>query len=298
MSRRQMYDDVLDVALRQTLIDHGFKRKSKRDYMQERPGRVWYFEVEMERRLGMGFLANAAVSIPELDATLERFVPGFFGVHAPTHNTTNVMAPLLRLIELEHGRRYSVTRQPIYPVEGFDSAETQRGDQIFYYLEQSHWVIPRYTDRLGRSDEERKSDRERGARELGLFLDELWRALAWDWYHACDDPLFVVNWIETEDPGGIATDCSLAVLCNMAGETDRTRFHLQRRVEEASTTYEELYQEIYEAERGSWLHRFLHGGVGSSEEEVANLAKGRLKVLRNAADGARKLADGFGIRLD
>lgn len=298
MAHRQMYDDVLGVALRQTLKEHGFSRKTKRDYVQERAGRAWYFEVEMERRLGAGFLADAAVFIPELDDTLERFVPGFYGVHAPTHNKSNVVAPILRLIELEHGRRYSVNSQPNYPEEGFDSAQKLRGDQIFYYLEDDHWVIPRYTDRLGRSDEERKTDWERGARELGLFLDEQWRALAWDWYHKCDDPLFVVHWIETEDPGGIGSDCSRAVLCHMAGETGRARFYLQRRVEEASITYETLYREIHDDKRGNWLRRFWEGGMGWSEEEVAKLTKGRLRILSETAGAARKLATGFGIRLD
>jgi len=52
---RQLYEDVMDVALRATLKEFGFKRKSYATYIMERPDRRWYFELEAEPRLGTGF---------------------------------------------------------------------------------------------------------------------------------------------------------------------------------------------------------------------------------------------------
>jgi hypothetical protein len=296
MPRRQMYDDVLDVALRQTLIDHGFTRKTKRDYMQERPDFIWYFEVEMEPRLGIGFRATAAVSVPEVDAILRRNGLDDFMFHGITHNRTTVVTTLLRLIEIADGRHYRHHSQPVYPPNGLESRRGEPGIPIVFYLENQFWTVPRYTDALGRSDEECKSDWDRGVRELGEFMDRQWLIHAPDWYRKCDDPMFIVDWMETEDSLGRYGDITLAALCHVAGSTDRARFYLRRRVEEAKITYEELYRELHKDKRGNWLRRLWSSGW--SEEKIVESAKGRLEGLRETADAARKLADGIGIRLD
>jgi hypothetical protein len=83
----------------------------------------------------------------------------------------------------------------------------------------------------------------------------------------------------------------------MAGNADRTRFHLQRCIDEGRTTYEELYKEIHRHNRGNWLQR-LWSTIGWSEEQVVDIAQGRFQFLQEAAEAARKLAGGFGVRLD
>lgn len=297
MSERQMYEDVLDVALRQTLKEHGFTRKSRRDYVLERPGRIWTFEVEMERRMGDGFLADATVFVPELDAILEHHVPGFYGQHAPSHGTSTVKATITVLMEIEAGHDFYTRRRGPNSQLWSEAYQRAQEDPIMRYRYRGYWTLPQFSERLEKSDPQDKPDWEEGARELGLFLDAQWRAYVWDWYHKCDDPMFVVHWIETQRCTNIFSDCSLAVLCHMAGNPDRTRFYLQRRVDEGRTTYEELYKEIHRHYRGNWLQR-LWSTIGWSEEQVVDLAQGRLQHLQRAAEAARKLAAGFDIQLD
>ncbi len=109
--------------------------------------------------------------------------------------------------------------------------------------------------------------------------------------------MFVVHWLETEHSGGSTSgDMTLAALCHVAGNTDRARFYLQRRVEEAKISYEDLYWDFHKEQCGSWWHQFW--GKGRSEEEVVDLAKGRFEFLQKTAEAASKLATGLGIRLD
>jgi hypothetical protein len=296
MARRQMYDDVMDVALRQTLIDHGFTRKTRRDYFLERPGRVWIFEVTMAPDPEPGFEAEAAVFVPELDAILKRYVPGFLGHHAPSRNRATESTSIPRLMEVEAGHRFYTVMRGRNSKNWTEAYERAQADPVMRYQYRSYWTLPQFSDLLKRNEPGNKPDWKEGVRESGLFLDEQWRAHIWDWYHKCDDPMFIVHWIEIQRRAGIDLHCSLAVLCHMAGNADKARFYLQRRIEESHTTYEELYKELHRENRGNWLRRLW--GSGWSEEEVVDVAEGRLQVLQEAAEAARKLAAGFGIRLD
>ncbi len=290
MARKQIYDYVMNVALRDTLKEFGFTRKTRRDYILERSDRIWIFEVEMAPPR-QEFSAHAAVYLPELQTLMERRLPGFWFGKASTRNHSHVRASIPQLMEIPEGHDYYTT---IYgnPTKAYLEAQC---DPIMRYQERGNWALPESGDPLLQSDEERTRAMDRGIRELGLFIDEQWRAFVPDWYRKCDDPMFVVDWMEKHGSRGFAIDLALAALCHMAADNGRAAFYLRRRIEEAGISYEDLYRELHRHYRGNWLQRLWSRGW--SEQKVAELASGRLAAMKEAAEAARKLADGLGIRL-
>lgn len=300
MARRQLYDDVLDVALRATLEEHGFTRKTRRDYVREQPDRVWIFEVEMAPDPRPGFEAWAAVSLPRLDEIIKKLAPGLFGHHAPTHNPSNVQASLADLIEIGTGFDVRQRLRWVHPQEA--RAERKRLSAhlpAMKYLSRDGWVLPDDVYEFELGDEEYIRRWTEGSRELGLFLDKQWRAFAWDWYQKCDDPMFVADWIEDRERGSDREDdCACAVLCHMAGDNQRAATYLRRRFEAAAIPYDDVYNELHRRHRGPWYRGLWEGSSRWSPEQVADHAHRTLLGHKIGAEAARQLADGLGIKID
>lgn len=101
---RAYYEDIVDVALRATLKEHGFKRKTHATYIQDQPNRRWIFELEAERRIGNGFDASAGIYISDLGAIFERYAPDYPLIGAGTRTYAHIRAYLGQLIEIRTGQ--------------------------------------------------------------------------------------------------------------------------------------------------------------------------------------------------
>ncbi len=295
MARRQLYDDVMDVALRATLEKNGFSRKTRRDYVREQPDRMWYFELEMAPDPWPGFEATATVFLPELDAIMEKYAPGIGGLCAERRNHAHISASIPELMQVAAGHDFYTSRRGPASRNWSEAQQRAQSDPVMEYQQRGFWVLPQYAYELNLDLEEERHRLRKGRQELGLFLDEQWRIHALAWYFRCNDPLFVVNWIETDEFYSDHYDISAAVLCHMAGDNGKAASYLQRRFEDARLSYDEIYKNFYKRQRGNWFQRVWAGGYVWTEERVAAEAKAELTLLANLAKAGRNLAAGLGI---
>jgi hypothetical protein len=298
---RQLYEDVMDVALRATLKEFGFKRKSYATYIMERPDRRWYFELEAEPRLGTGFEDMAGVHIPALDAICEKHIPGVWVFHAVnrTEPSAHVTANIPQLMEIAEGHNF------YRPDIGFTSKRRRKGFEIVKHPEivdfrsYHRWAKP--THLLPSRSEVSKEEYDRIEADIfdrwGHFLDDQWRAHVLTWYERCDDPLFVIDWLENhQGSGGTTIDLTCAILYHLAGDNGLAAECLRKTVQEAEISYEDHYRTIYRDRGGSWFRRLYDPGTWT-KERVAKSAAGALEWCAERAEAARRLASGLGIRL-
>lgn len=293
---RQSYEYVMDVALRATLKELGFKRKTYAAYIRETEDRVWIFELGAEPMIGAGFSDMAGVQVPELDRIFERYAPGGRVHHGVTRNPSHVTTELPVLMEIAAGHKYYTTGMGRASKNWSKEYEAAQSDPLMKYRHDKWWVL-----RAGLPTSDEGDDRwERYDRrmdemilEFGHFLNDIWLQYALPWYQRCDDPLFVADWMETRDRGS-RSYCSLAVLHHMGGDDRRAADYLHRCFDEASVTYDELYRELYREHHRSWLGRWW-GDDGLSDEVIAERAQNWLTQGKRTAETAQKLAGGLGI---
>lgn len=298
---RQLYEDVMDVALRATLKEFGFKRKSHATYVMDRPERRWIFELESEPRLGIGFEAMPGVHIPALDAVCEKHIPGVWVFHAVnrTEPHAHVTATVPLLMEIAEGHDFYTLRRGLAAKTWSKEYEAAQNNPVMRYRRKGWWVKPIHLlpPESEVSEEEYDRIEEDIIDRMGRFLDEQWRAHVPAWYERCDDPLFVIDWLENHQPsGGAPTDLTNAVLYHLAGDNALAAECLQRPIQEAEISYEEFYRRIYRDRGGSWLRQLLYPGTWT-KEQVAKATTSSLKWCAERAEAARKLANGLGISL-
>jgi len=296
MARRQIYDDVMDVALRNTLKECGFTRKTRRDYILERPDRIWIFELEMVPN--RGFEATAAIFLTEMDAIIKRYAPDFWVHLVGTRNPAHLCATIPQLMQIAAGHDYYTIRRGPASRNWSEAYQRAQGDPVMKYRDLYCWVLPKYGERLGRSQEERIRDLKRGARELGLFMDEQWRFHAWKWYWNCENYGFVVDWMENHQIVSPAAEMSLGVLCYLAGDYGKARRYFRSHIDASKRPYDDVYRELHAARRGSWLRRIWGKPGNWTEQEVVEETKKALEYNAMLADAARRVAGGLGITLD
>ena len=298
---RQLYEDVMDVALRTTLKEFGFKRKSHATYIMDRPDRLWYFELEAEPRLGIGFEDLPGVHIPALDAICEKHIPGVWVSQAVnrTKPHAHVTANIPLLMEIAEGHNmYTVGTgftSKVRP-KGFESA---KHPEIIDFQNRHRWVLPSHPmiGKPGFDEEEFDKIIYENIKKLGHFLNDQWRAHVPAWYQRCDDPLFVIDWLENHQPsGGAPLDLTCAILYHLAGDNGLAAECLRKTVKKAEASYEELYRQIYRDRGGSWFRR-LYDPATWTKERVAKSAARALEWRAERAEAARRLANGLGIRL-
>ena len=177
--------------------------------------------------------------------------------------------------------------------------ETAKHPEIMDFRSYGWWVKPIHLLPSESEVGEEEYDRieEDIIDRMGHFLDDQWRAHVPTWSERCDDPLFIIDWLENHQPsGGASKDLTYAVLYHLAGDNILASEYLRRPIQKAEISYEELYTKIHRERRGSWLRRLLYPNCWS-EERVAKAAALRLKLSQEFAEGARKLANGLGIAL-
>ena len=297
---RQLYEDVMDVALRATLKEFGFKRKSYATYIMDRPERRWIYELWSEPRIGAGFNETAAVGFPAIEAIIKRYLQGIFvaGVGTRTKAFVGTITP--QLMEIAEGHDFYTLRGGPASRRRSKKYQAAQNDPIMKYQRDGWWALPKHPmiGKPGFDEDEFDRIIWDNVAKLGRFLDEQWRAHMPAWYRSCDDPLFVADWIENRQffLKAVSSDFTLAILYHQGGDDERAARYLHRRIEEGRLTYNETYSELRKEHGGSWLRQLLYPGCWS-EEKVAEGAASTLKWRREYAEAARRLADGLGISL-
>ena len=180
MARRQLYDDVMDVALRATLKEYGFTRKTRRDYILERPDRIWIFELEMAPDPRPGFETMAAVCLPQFDEIFETHLPDFWRQGIASRNHAHVGTSIEKLMEIASGHDFYTMQRGPASRNWSEAYQKAQSDPVMQYQDHGYWVPPKYGDHLEQSHEQDMRDWKRGVRELGLFIDEQWRTHVWE----------------------------------------------------------------------------------------------------------------------
>lgn len=197
--RRQWYEDVMDVALRATLKECGFKRKSPRMYVCEHsPNRRWTFKLGPCKSLGESFSGVSGIYVQAIEDILLRHLPKAAGRGISTEPLLHAWTDIGDLIEIENGWDRKAWRQN-------PRSTTWLGG---YRRPPSIDTVLRHVQPGGCFSREAAgssidiSDREWYRRvatvteELGHDLDMLWRKYQLDWLRRCDDPLYFAQWTE------------------------------------------------------------------------------------------------------
>jgi len=294
---RQLYEYVMDVALRATLKEHGFKRKTYASYIRETENRVWIFELTTEPRIGAGFADTAGVRLPELDRIFGRYGSGRQPHRAGTRNPSLVAASLARLMEIAAGHDYYTKRQGPAAKSWSKEYEAAQSDTIMKYHRAGWWFLDAGLPKPGEG-EDRWERFDRRMDELilkfGQYINDIWLRYTLPWYKRCDDPLFVADWMVKYGHAGMAY-CTLAVLHHLADDKTGAAEYLQRCFDDAAITYDKLYRTLYRQYHQSWLESLWRGHKGWADEEIARMAHSRLKQSKHDAETARTLANGLNI---
>lgn len=291
MSRnRQWYEDVMDVALRATLKEHGFKRKSRTNYVCEHsPERIWIFEIEPWRQ-HHPFRDWSGIFVPEIEEIVTGIDPEMRTHHTFLREPSQLKASIVELAWIALGRdRVNWEKNPKSrhwlwgrrrppPI----TREIPLWDGGWWYMNHvkevldktrtpDEWIMRGYEDD-DREPWKRKWDET--AEAVGVELDALWRKYAHDWLQKCDDMHFLAEWFDQQvyspgHPGHETTAATAATAWHLAGNDFRAADILGRLVTE-------------------------NEAIAANKTE--NTAEYR-SYVRTIAEAARKLADKFGIRL-
>lgn len=211
---RPWYQGVMDVALRPTLEELGFRQKSPRSYVCEHaPDRTWIFEIELSK-YRQPFREWTGIVVPEIEDVIQRCVPNAnlyeTGLRQPSRFSTST-ADLVKIsrgwdsptwkknekpwdIFLGRIRPPAVEKAiPLLHGSFWDSAHAYR--VLIRTRSARDWAMRGYeTD--DRPPLERKWDET--AEAVGRELDKLWRTHAIDWLRKCDDSHFLAHWYDTQ----------------------------------------------------------------------------------------------------
>lgn len=288
---RHRYEDVMDVALRATLKEHGFKRKSKASYVCDHsPSRVWIFEIEIWKSR-IGFKNRTAIFVPEIEDIVTRATPGIGTYDTRTRNPSQFMTSVAGLIRTEFGwdnATWEANPKSDHWLWG-PRAAPEAGKAI-PIMDGNSWGYNRAKTYLAKNIGTRElvlrnsrrdrnpeywRDRDETTEEVGQELDRLWRGYAHEWLQKCDDPRYLAEWLDKYVCSWrglpVRGPCAFtaATAWHLAGETSRATKILDGIIANFETT---------------------HAGRPVAGAQLSNYAK------RTIA-GARGLADEFGIRL-
>ena len=322
---RQWYEDVMDVALRATLKEFGFKRRSRTNYVCEHsPDRVWVFEIEPWRQ-HHPFRDWTGIFVPEIEDIVTRIAPEIGTYATFLRNPAHLRASIAELVKIEHGwdqatwerspkSRHWLWGQRFSPrvtlaVPLFDGNWWNQ-DHVKEVLVRKRSVQEFVRRSAGISWHERLSrDNKETAEAVGRELDFLWRKYSHDWLRRCDDPRYLAEWLNTYVFSGKYTPlrstyaATAATAYHMAGDQDGAASVLNRLIAELETAFEtELARKQARDRTPGPIAQWVRGLIGHPtppprEHNAEARAWAKLDVKRENAEAARKLAAGLGIKL-
>ena len=295
---RQWYEDVMDVALRATLKEHGYKKKSHTTYICEHsPNRRWTFHLALCHSPAQHFSEGSGIYVQAIEDLLEKHLPEAAGIGILMRPLQHAWTDIVDLVKIEKGwdvnawRDNPRSRTWLGGYRNHPSIDTvirhiQPGGCFTYDAAGSQMKI---------SGREWRRRVAAVTEELGHDLDRLWRKYELDWLQRCDDPLYFAEWIERYLTRG--SSLLRAVAYHLAGADDQAAAVLRRDVEEAEVPFDVMVERIDFKERGDPKWRWLHGDQGKSREWVEEYTRDWMVYRQKDADDARRLASGLGIIL-
>ena len=284
----------MDVALRATLKEFGFKRKSRTNYVCEHsPDRVWVFEIEPWRQ-HHPFRDWSGIFVPEIENIVTRVAPEIGTNVTFLRSPAQFKTSIAELVKISHGwdepswKRNPKSRHWLWGYR-FPPSTTK----VIPLWDEGWWNTDHAKAVLDRSRTARKiklrsfgtgwraipsPDRQETAEAVGRELETLWCEHAHDWLQKCDDLHYLAEWFDKHvfSPGHPGRET--------AAFTAATAWHLVGNNLRAT--------------------EILNGVIAKQEQ----IAKGELEtsaeefrkyhdVLRSKAKATRKLADELGIKL-
>lgn len=327
MSRnRQWYEDVMDVALRATLKEHGFKRKSRTNYVCEHsPERVWIFEIE-PRRGQDRFRDWSGIFVPEIEDTIKRIAPEMAKFLTVLRNPAQFKTSIPDLVRISRGwdettwEKSPKSRHWIWGFHHPPSIEkaiplsdggTKDAWWHLHYVKEvlpekraaREWVMRDYE---GDDREPKERDWQETAHATGLELDALWRKYAHDWLQKCDDPNFLAQWFDRyifsckNTPLRERYAANAAISYFVAGDRNGAASILNRLISESETSYEIVLEKEVAHDRSRELGPVLSAIFGQTPPpayDAATRARSRIRVNRKRREAAYKIACGLGLKL-
>ncbi len=289
----------MDVKLRATLKELGFKRKSHATYIREGPKVRRVFQIYREDSVISGdFKDQAVVFNHEMERVyndvLKRHYIQYSGIRTLGHAATSIA----ELIAIERGWDY-YTWQENHPDQGVFGDYVPRCPDVVKTLEHcsdgGYWM-PIVADWRLEDDEWERQHRPH-VEALGAYLDELFRRHILPWYELCDDPLSFARWYDRYESRGLTQILGAITAYGLAGEKVRASELIRGRIEEAARSYDDVRQEVFDHYFRSGWRRWLFGREKSFEEnidvDVETLA--RRDVAGQIASQARTLSGAFDI---
>lgn len=289
---RQWYEDVMDVALRATLKEFGFKRKSHATYICEHsPDRVWIFEIENWRTRN-GFYDWTAIFVPQIEDIVTRLGPGIGTYDTRLRNPSQFKISIGDLIQAEQGwddatwqnnpksdhwlwgPRAAPEAGKIVPIMDGDSWGSAHTKAFLMKGRSAEEIVLRNIE-LYNTDQYTR-DWNETAEAVGRELDRLWRSSAYEWLQKCDDPHYLAEWLDK-------------YVCSWRSLPAR---------EPCAFTAAAAWHLAGESSRASEI---LNGIIAKFETSNAATPDNGVQLsdhARRIVDGARKLADEFGVRLE
>lgn len=287
---RKWYEDVMDVALRATLKEHGFKRKSPSTYICEHsPDRVWAFELALCRSPAEYFCECSGIFAPRIEETVKKFALDEWFWHTGLRTATHTAISIPELVKIENG----------WDAKSWSKNPRSRTWYGGYRRPPSFATVLRHVqpggcysyDAAGNVRKVGENEWRRRiatiTEELGHDLDNNWRKYELRWLQNCDDPAYFARWLEEREHG--RTEFLLAIAYHLAGDADRVAASLNKAIHDGERPFEAVAAELREQakERGD-KHK-----LATADEDARSL----LEYLQPRAEAARHLAARFGICL-
>ena len=323
---RQWYEDVMDVALRATLKEFGFKRKSRTNYICEHsPERVWIFEIE-PRRGHDRFRDWSGIFVPEIKDIVTRIAPEMEEFVTVLRNPAQFKTSIPDLVRISRGwdeptweknpksrhwlwgSRYPPSIEIAIPLS--DGGTKDAWWHLRYVKEvlaktrtAREWVMRDYE---GDDRKPWERDWEETARAAGLELDALWRKHAHAWLQKCDDPNYLAQWFDRHIFSGKNTPlreryaANAAISYFVAGDQDGATKILNRLIAESETSYKIVLDREEARDRSRELGPVLSAIFGQTPpptRDAATRAQSTVRVNRVYREAAYKIASGLGLKL-
>ena len=269
--RRQSYEDIMDVKLRATLKELGFKRKSHATYIREDPKVRRIFELELDHNvISADFTDGAGVFNHEMeriyDEVLKRHYIQYSGIRNHAHAGTSIMT----LIEIERGWDYRTWQETHPPENGLFGDIIHRPPDVTKVVEhcsdRGYWTPVIADWRL--EDEEWERQHRPHVEALGTYLEELFHRYILPWYETCDDPLSFARWYDRYESRGLTQILGAITAYGLAGEKDRAGELIRGRIEEAARSFEDVRQEVDDHYFRHGWRRWLFGREKSFDKDI------------------------------
>lgn len=208
------YQGVMDVALRATLEECGFRQKSRRTFVCEHaPQRIWVFEIELSK-YRQPFRDWTGIIVPEIEDIIMRRVPdaGLYetGFQQPSRFSTTT-ADLVKISRGWDGYTWEKNLKPwsvfigrlkppltekAIPLLNRGFWNVRHASRVLSQQRSAREIVMRSIEPDDRTPWDR--DWEETADAVGRELDKLWRTHALDWLQNCDDPQYLAHWYDTQ----------------------------------------------------------------------------------------------------